>query len=1085
YELAYVVDAVDGEVAPGDLQVSLILSDPAGNNSDPYNDLESNTLEVYTELPTAVLAGTPEICEDEAAELTVYLQGRGPWSFSLYDGSDTAKFNNIAEDNFDLTVAPEQTTTFSVPVIMDRNGVKNTGSGSIRVTVYEKTDVQITNLASGYSLEADPVRLQANVPGGIFSGPGVIMISGSPYFDPALADTVNSPHTIVYTYTNPNGCISEASRLVFVLGAEGDVYIPSNVVCANGDPFMVNASNIAGVNGSFRLLNAGSQPVDGLTDNGDNSAEVDPALLVPGAYTIEYAYFDEVTLYIRRVFTVESVTAPVITNLVDDTYCQNIEPFLLQSSVPNTVFEGPGVSLTFEGFVFTPRDVKPGTIAIIATASSEHGCTASSQRDVEILFAPETKFSISTSCIPEEGGTVSFENLTSGKLEVETWNWDFGDPESGENNQSDLVNPKHFYSRQDEVTISLTATTYGGCMDTYVMDTLIGNMPLADFTVLSDCFANGSGIKFINRSTSLSSPEDSLIWTFATSTGGVLGEIRVDASTDTVAFPFVTVDSYRVGLAAVNSMGCVDTATREITLRPTIRLTTEGYDEQFNESEAMWTIQSNDGVESWTWDVPDFDGFIQTSGDKGWFTQLPYGEVGYLERSWVQSPCFDFTGMKWPVIKLDIMKSFIPGLNGAVLQYMDVNEEGWKTLGADTPGLNWYNVSTIYNQPGESSTGWGLNVFNPDTDWVTAIHDLNGLVGNRNVTFRLAIATTGAQGIGNQGFAFDNVTITERSKRAVLEHFTNSSNASSRSADDLIDAYGKTYAKDLVDLQYHMDYPGSDPMHDNNPSPPTTREFFYGVPQVPYAILDGGVESSHRYDFSELKTTPSADQINLVSLEIPAFDIDLEVDWIEGSLEATTTVTCVTDQYENNIQLYMVVFESLVTAYTGINGDTEFRNVVLDMMPTAAGRLLGGNWYRNVKDIRTDTWTYAPYVEDVDDLGVAAFVQDRNTGQILQAAVNYKTPQVGIGDQPAGLGNLHVYPNPASHSIYVNLGSRTEHGGIIRLTDMSGRVVIAENMPAGYQIYQLDIQHLNHGMYVLEWIESGRIRGLNKVVKSR
>ncbi len=206
---------------------------------------------------------------------------------------------------------------------------------------------------------------------------------------------------------------------------------------------------------------------------------------------------------------------------------------------------------------------------------------------------------------------------------------------------------------------------------------------------------------------------------------------------------------------------------------------------------------------------------------------------------------------------------------------------------------------------------------------------------------------------------------------------------------------------------------------------------------------------------------------------------------MEGSLEATTTVTCVTDQYENNIQLYMVVFESLVTAYNGINGDTEFRNVVLDMMPTAAGRLLGGNWYRNVKDIRTDTWTYAPYVEDVADLGVAAFVQDRNTGRILQAAVNYKTPQVGIGDQPAGLRNLHVYPNPARHSIYVNLGSRTEHSGMIRLTDMSGRVVITENIPAGYQIYQLDIQHLNHGMYVLEWIESGRIRGLSKVVKSR
>ncbi|HER08089.1 MAG TPA: T9SS type A sorting domain-containing protein [Bacteroides sp.] len=532
-------------------------------------------------------------------------------------------------------------------------------------------------------------------------------------------------------------------------------------------------------------------------------------------------------------------------------------------------------------------------------------------------------------------------------------------------------------------------------------------------------------------------------------------------------------------------MGCVDTLSREITLRPTIRLSKDGYEEQFNSSETNWSVRSDDGVESWTWDIPDFDGFEQTPGDKGWFTRLPYGLVGYLEKSWIQSPCFDFSGMDRPVIKLDIMKSFVPSMNGAVLQYMDVNEEGWKTIGASTPGIKWYNVLNIYNKPGGSSIGWGLNVFNPDNDWVTAIHDLNDLVGNPNVTFRIAIATTGAQGIGNQGFAFDNVAINERSKRAVLEHFTNSSDATSRSADDVIDAYGKTYSKDVIDLQYHMSYPGTDPMNVNNPNPPSTREFFYGIPQVPYAILDGGVETYHRYDFSDLKTTPDGDQINLLSLEIPSFDIDLEVDWMEGGMDATTTVTCVADQYTDNIQLYLVVFESSVTAYTGGNGDTEFRNVVLDMLPSPAGRLLGGNWYKNVSDIRTHSWVYAPYVEDVEDLGVAAFVQDRTTGRILQAAVSYKNPLVGVGGRPTETGSLHVYPNPARNSFYINLGMRTEDDGMIRLTDMGGRVVLSEHVPAGYQIYQVDIQHLNQGMYIIHYMESGKIRGLSKIVKSR
>jgi hypothetical protein len=41
-------------------------------------------------------------------------------------------------------------------------------------------------------------------------------------------------------------------------------------------------------------------PVSGLTDNGDNTAMIDPSLLVAGSYTLEYEYFDEVTLYLRE-----------------------------------------------------------------------------------------------------------------------------------------------------------------------------------------------------------------------------------------------------------------------------------------------------------------------------------------------------------------------------------------------------------------------------------------------------------------------------------------------------------------------------------------------------------------------------------------------------------------------------------------------------------------------------------------------------------------------------------------------------------------------------------------------------------------
>ncbi len=255
-----------------------------------------------------------------------------------------------------------------------------------------------------------------------------------------------------------------------------------------------------------------------------------------------------------------------------------------------------------------------------------------------------------------------------------------------------------------------------------------------------------------------------------------------------------------------------------------------------------------------------------------------------------------------------------------------------------------------------------------------------------------------------------------------------------------------------------MNYPGSDPMNENNPAPASERSFYYRIPKVPYAVMDGGTSEELRYDFSDLSSIPTSEILPELTLPVPAFDIDLYVDWKEGSLESTTIVTCNVDRYSENIQLYVVVFETSVTAYTGINGKTEFRNVVLDMLPSPAGKLLGDNWTAGKNETKINTWNYATYVEHVEDLAVVAFVQNRNSNQILQAAVEHKTPLVGIGKTPVRTESLFIYPNPAKSYVNVNLGLPSEAAGRFEIVDMNGRVVLNENVPAGFQIYQLQVE---------------------------
>ena len=1081
YVLNYLVALDDNNVLPGGLSASVVMSDSAGNNSAPNFTIVANTLEVYTDPPVAALAAPPEICEGEPAELTVFLSGRGPWGFDLNDGTIVTSYKFITEATYKIPITPEITTTFKIDSVWDKNSVVNTGAGSVQVIVYQKEDLQIINLASGYSIETEPFRLMAVPTGGDFSGPGVV--PSTKMFYPAVAGTENSPHTIFYTLVNSHGCTSVDSALVFVLSAEGDIFLPDTAFCNNSDPFTVTASNLAGATGQFSLTNMNNNTVAGLSDNGDNTALVQPALMQEGKYIIIYEYMDNIPLFLRDTFSIKAIEVPTILNLKSE-YCQNEDHFKLESSVDDAIFSGPGVSGNItDGYVFSADSVNPGIITIECTSPSTNGCIAIAQKAVTIKFAPEVGFELSTACISDEGGMLSFENTTSNKLLVETWEWNFGDPDSGDDNTSDLINPTHFYSVPSARIISLTASTFEGCAVTHVMDTVIGNMPVADFTWKTNCDPGESGTVFFNRSISESSPLIGTKWIFKGIDGTVIEDIVSDTHLDSVTYAFGSLGDYIVELLVESGLGCTDTATKEFTLRETFTPPATGYSEGFNASQGLWTIESETQNASWVWDEPDFNGFVPSPGDKAWVTHLPEGAIGYLEHSWIQSPCFDLSGMEHPLIQMDIMKSFVPNKNGAVVQYMDVVEEGWKTIGENTPGIEWYNLTDITNKPGGSSVGWGLEVFNPDNNWITTAHDMDALAGKPHVSFRVAIVTEGAEGSGNQGFAFDNIFIAERSKRAVLEHFTNSSDAASAAADVVVDAFGKENSSDIIDIQYHTDYPGTDPMNENNPDPSSTRVFNYGIPKVPYAILDGGVSEEFRYDFTDLKTTPNEDNMKQLTLQVPKFDVDLEVIWLDQIMEATTSVTCNVDHYAENIQLYVVVFETSVNAYTGINGDTAFRNVVLDMLPTPAGKLLGDNWSKGNNDTRVNTWIYQPYVEDIDDLAVVAFVQDRNSKQILQAAVQFKTPQVGIGKKPFQMDALRIYPNPARDLVNVNLGRPSERDGRFEIIDMNGRIVRNEHVPTGYQVYQLDIHSLNRGFYMIQWYEDGALKGRSKLVK--
>jgi hypothetical protein len=57
-----------------------------------------------------------------------------------------------------------------------------------------------------------------------------------------------------------------------------------------------------------------------------------------------------------------------------------------------------------------------------------------------------------------------------------------------------------------------------------------------------------------------------------------------------------------------------------------------------------------------------------------------------------------------------------------------------------------------------------------------------------------------------------------------------------------------------------------------------------------------------------------------------------------------------------------------------------------------------------------------------------------------------------------------------------------EQAGVLRLVDLAGRSVLTSEVLPGYSIYKLDISNLSQGVYMVQWMDSGVLRGHGKLV---
>jgi gliding motility-associated-like protein len=200
------------------------------------------------------------------------------------------------------------------------------------------------------------------------------------------------------------------------------------------------------------------------------------------------------------------------------------------------------------------------------------------------------------------------------------------------------------------------------------------------------------------------------------------------------------------------------------------------YTEDFEATAGSWTPGGT--ASDWAWGIPNKPVITAAgSGQRCWVAGGLTGSFyNYSERSYIESPCFDFTNVAHPYVIFKIFWESEHIYDGTNLQYSLDAGTTWTNVGAYGDAVNclnqnWYNENNITYLNGLATPkhGWGGNMQatvgncqggGGSGGWVTAKHCMSYLAGKPSVLFRF---TFGAGTTCNNfdGIAIDSVSITE------------------------------------------------------------------------------------------------------------------------------------------------------------------------------------------------------------------------------------------------------------------------------------------------------------------------------------
>ena len=347
------------------------------------HDLPDVTLEVATN----------SVCEDETSVALTGLPSGGTYTGTAVTGA-----------SFDVTSVAPGTYTITYTYI-DDNGCENSATADIAVHALPQVTLSLPDVTECVS--STFMALSGGTPeAGVFSGPGVTGTT----FDASSAGV--GSHTVVYTYTDVNGCVDSADAIVTVQPLpEVTLELTQDEICAN-EP---------GINLSGGLPNGGTYSGPGV-----NGTFFDATQLSVGTHQVTYTFADNNGCInsVTDEITIHNIPAVDFT-LDEGEVCLGDVITLSGASPAGGTYSGPGVI----GTAFDASAAGPGIHTISYVFTDDSGCSRTATDFIQVFDGTSVQLNIPDDqvCLTEglvtlegglpAGGTYSGLTVTGGMFD--------------------------------------------------------------------------------------------------------------------------------------------------------------------------------------------------------------------------------------------------------------------------------------------------------------------------------------------------------------------------------------------------------------------------------------------------------------------------------------------------------------------------------------------------------------------------------------------------------------------------------------------------------------------------------------------